>query len=115
MVPQSCGRTELPRREPKPSGTQYPVYRLSALWKPQQCRAQAEARNSLQFAEVAAKVAALSVTLLRKTDAAAAVVSDPYLRLRVFVSRFVSAELKLVQLEREPADAAMDLLLEKQN
>lgn len=53
---QSCGPTVLSWCEPNPSGTQYPVYQLSALWKPQQYWAEAEVQNSLQFVQVTTKV-----------------------------------------------------------
>lgn len=70
---QSCGPTVLSWCEPNPSGTQYPVYQLSALWKPQQYWAEAEVQNSLQFVQVTAKVEVFffSVTLpcrLRRAD-----------------------------------------------
>lgn len=60
---QSCEHTVLSWCEPNPSGAQYPVYQLSALWKPQQYWAEAEVQNSLQFAQVTAKVEVVSVTL----------------------------------------------------
>lgn len=60
---QSCGPTVLSWCEPNPSGTQYPVYQLSALWKPQQYWAEAEVQNSLQFVQVMAKVEVLSFSV----------------------------------------------------
>lgn len=55
-----CVRSRgLPRSHdvsPKSSGTQYPVYQLSALWEPQKYGADSEVQNSLQRAQVSAKV-----------------------------------------------------------
>jgi len=45
------------------SGTQYPVYQLSALCEPQQYRAESEVQNSLQPVQVTAKVAVFSFSI----------------------------------------------------
>lgn len=64
----SCGPTVLSWCEPNPSGTQYPVYQLSALWKPQQYWAEAEVQNSLQFVQVTAKVEVFSFSVTLRAD-----------------------------------------------
>lgn len=59
----SCGPAVVSWCEPNPSGTQYPVYQLSALCKPQQYWAEAEVQNSLQSVQVTGKVEVVSFSV----------------------------------------------------